>query len=344
MPPNAKLNAPFPWFGGKSRIATLLWNRLGEVANLVIPFAGSLGEFWSCPYDPLVTINDLDAFVCNVYRALQADPEGAAAWADYPVNEADLHARHLWLRAQRHTLTARLMGDPSYYDAKVAGWWLWGIACWIGGGFCGPGGAGPWGVDLDDEGYWQLVHLGNAERGVSRRLVHLGDTGRGVSKRRVHLGGQGGGVGVCAPGADILPWFLALQRRLRRVRVCCGDWRRVLGPSVTTVHGLTAIVFDPPYSAEEDRNTHLYAMESLTVAHDVRAWCLENGAHPLLRLALCGYGEVHDALLAHGWTKVTWKTGGGYGNQGNGRGRQNASREVVYFSPHCLIPTQLNLL
>ena len=31
--------APFPWFGGKSRAAELIWGRLGPVANYVEPFA-----------------------------------------------------------------------------------------------------------------------------------------------------------------------------------------------------------------------------------------------------------------------------------------------------------------
>ena len=38
----------------------------------------------------------------------------------------------------------KLMGDPDYYDAKIAGWWLWGICQWIGSGWCS--GQGPWRV------------------------------------------------------------------------------------------------------------------------------------------------------------------------------------------------------
>ena len=36
------LKAPFPWFGGKSKVAGLVWERFGDVANYVEPFAGSL--------------------------------------------------------------------------------------------------------------------------------------------------------------------------------------------------------------------------------------------------------------------------------------------------------------
>lgn len=36
------------------------------------------------------------------------------------------------------------------------------------------------------------------------------------------------------------------------------------------------------------------------------------------------------------WECVAWKANGGYGSLGNGRGRENAGRERVWFSPHCL--------
>lgn len=35
------LRAPFPWFGGKSRIAATVWEALGDVPNYVEPFFGS---------------------------------------------------------------------------------------------------------------------------------------------------------------------------------------------------------------------------------------------------------------------------------------------------------------
>jgi DNA adenine methylase len=35
------LRAPFPWFGGKSRAAHLVWAAFGDVPNYVEPFFGS---------------------------------------------------------------------------------------------------------------------------------------------------------------------------------------------------------------------------------------------------------------------------------------------------------------
>jgi hypothetical protein len=74
----------------------------------------------------------------------------------------------------------------------------------------------------------------------------------------------------------------------------------------------------------------------MLVARDVRRWCVENGGEKKLRIALCGYAGEHDELLQHGWRVHEWKTPGGYGSQGTGRGRDNASRERIWFSPSCI--------
>ena len=92
------LKAPFPWFGGKSRVADIVWDRFGDVANYVEPFFGSGAVLLARPHPPRIeTVNDLDCMVANFWRAVQSDPEAVAQWCDWPVNEADLHARHLWL-------------------------------------------------------------------------------------------------------------------------------------------------------------------------------------------------------------------------------------------------------
>ena len=109
------------------------------------------------------TINDKDGYVANFWRALQHDPESVARYADWPVNENDLHARHVWLVEQRESLRSRLEGHPEFFDAQIAGWWVWGVSCWIGSGFCS--GKGPWWINERR----QLVHLGN--NGQGERLV-----------------------------------------------------------------------------------------------------------------------------------------------------------------------------
>ncbi len=304
---SAVLKAPFPWPGGKSRVAPLVWERFGNVSNYVEPFFGSGAVLLGRPGGAagIETVNDLDGFVANFWRAVSADAETVWEWADTPVSECDLHARHLWLLDRKAGLAERLMGDPDWFDAQVAGWWVWGICSWIGSGWCS--GSGPW-VSVD---------------GV---FMKPDDAGQGVNRQRPHLGDAG-------PLTD-------LAVRLRDVRVCCGDWQRILGPTPTTKLGTTAVFLDPPYAVED--RTAVYTEESFDVAHDVRAWCAENGHNPDLRIALCGY-EEHDDLAANGWTAVGWKAHGGYGSQSDNRGRENATREVIWFSPHCLGGEQQSL-
>lgn len=79
----------------------------------------------------------------------------------------------------------------------------------------------------------------------------------------------------------------------------------------------------------------MYAYEH-RIFEDVRQWAIENGQNPLLRIALCGY----DFEMPDGWTLINWKAHGGYGSQGQGRGRDNARREIVAFSPFCIDPAE----
>jgi DNA adenine methylase len=338
------MQAPFPYFGGKSRIASAVWERFGTVRNYVEPFfgTGAVMLLRPQPFTGTETVNDADGMISNFWRAISADPEAVAFHADNPVNENDLHARHSWLVERKPELQARLEGDPEFYDAKVAGWWCWGICCWIGSGFCS--GKGPW-RSVDVDGVRQLVHLGDAGRGVNRQRVHLGDAGRGVNRQRVHLGDAGKGVnrkrvhlgdagqGVNRQREGLYDWFDELSERLRRVRVCCGDWSRVCTNTPTVNMGETAVFLDPPYADTAKRAGDLYSHDSLSVAHDVRAWAIENGER--MRVALCGYEGEH--AMPADWEALAWKTKGGYGSQGS-QGSQvsiNASRERIWFSPRC---------
>jgi site-specific DNA-adenine methylase len=325
-----KLKAPFPWFGGKSRVAGIVWDRFGDVKNYVEPFFGSGAVLLlrPTPFAGVETVNDADGMVSNFWRAVRSDPDAVAHHADWPVNENDLHARHAWLVGQKETLQGKLEGAPEYFDAKVAGWWCWGVCCWIGSGFCS--GKGPWSV-VDG----QLVHLGNAGQGVNRQLVRLGNAGQGVNRQLVHLGSKwSGGQGVVNPNANLAEWFAALSARLARVRVCCGDWTRVMGPTVTERQGIAGIFLDPPYADTAKRCDTLYSTDSTTVAHAVREWAIEHGGNEKLRIALCGYEGEHD--MPDSWECVAWKAHGGYGSQGNGAGRENKHRERIWFSPACL--------
>jgi DNA adenine methylase len=169
-----------------------------------------------------------------------------------------------------------------------------------------------------------------AGQGINRQIPHLGNAGRGINRKIPHLG----------DASYQAQWFTTLAQRLRNVRICNGDWSRVVTESVTVRHGQTAVFLDPPYG-DEIEQTRVYATDSGTVSDDVRAWCLENGNDDRLRIALCGYeGEGHDELLDYGWTAHAWKTSGGYGGGRGGIGDTNRHRERIYFSPACLGSTE----
>jgi hypothetical protein len=202
--------APFPWFGGKGRAAGDVWTALGDVDHYVEPFAGSLAVLLGRPHRAnrtyhSETVNDADGLLVNAWRAIALSPEDTARAASWPVTEADLHARHLALVRWRedHQLE-HLMGDPAWHDPTMAGWWLWGVAAWIGSGWCS--GRGAWVLGDDDRltrrerpevagvtrqvpfltGNGQGVNHGNLREvdhdppGVTRQVPHLGDDGRGV--------------------------------------------------------------------------------------------------------------------------------------------------------------------
>lgn len=390
-----KLRAPFPWFGGKSRAAPLVWPRFGEVHNYIEPFAGSLAVLLQRPHDPRVeTVNDLDCYLANFWRALQHDPDGLAYYADQPINEADLHARHRWLVQTARERAERVMTDPDFYDVRIAGEWVWGQCLWIGSGWCqvpgasrGRAGEGvaqarrpqltgdqgviskhanganserivDWNVrpDLSTSngrgGVLGAVALSDENPSGGRKrpnIVH--DHGKSVHRRWQGGGERGGGSGVHAvgltrqkpqlsgdgsgnaggclsPTVGLYDYLRELGARLRRVRVCCGDWRRVLTPSVTTYIGTTAVFLDPPYA--QDLRERCYS-EDHNISADVRTWALEHGDDLQMRIALCGYAGEHE--MPDTWSVVQWKAHGGYSR--SERGKANRERERIWFSPHC---------
>ena len=182
----AALTAPFPWYGGKRRWAPRIWERFGEVGVYVEPFAGSLAVLLHRETPaPREIVCDLDGGICNFWRALKADPEAVAYWADWPTIHQDLTARHRWLVQWVVDNRERLQSDPDYCDAKAAGWWVWGISLWIGGGWCQP------------------AYRGKDEAPERRPHVQPHSGGEGVSVQAIHnkrprVQDDNGGVGVSA--------------------------------------------------------------------------------------------------------------------------------------------------
>jgi hypothetical protein len=63
-----------------------------------------------------------------------------------------------------------------------------------------------------------------------------------------------------------------------------------------------------------------------------------------MRIVLAGYaGEGHEELVDKaGWAELPWKASGGYGNRSD-KGKENAAREGLWFSPHCIDPEKKRL-
>jgi hypothetical protein len=327
-----------PWFGGKRRVAPEVWAVLGDVDNYVEPFAGSLAVLLERPgkhTGPTLgaeTVNDADAYLANLWRAIHADPEGVARAADWPVNETDLIARHSWLVTKGRERIARLEADPEWYDSRVAGWWLWGQCAWIGSGWCS--GKGPWAPDASG----LLARREDTGRGVNRQRPHLGNTGQGVNRQLPHLGSAGEGEEPLIYG-----YMRALAARLRRVRVCCGDWSRVVTDGALAYGASVGVLLDPPYDTEH-RTAALYAVDDepdqadSALSAQVRDWAIEHGSDPRMRIALCGYEGEHE--MPPDWREHAWSSSGAYlGGQGGGVNRANRHRERIWFSPHCLRPS-----
>lgn len=380
---------PAPYFGGKSQAAPAVWAALGDCPHYVDPFCGSLAVLLLRPHTSnrpyfSETVNDVDGLLVNALRSLQLSPDATADAASWSVSEADLVARQLAIvRWREERDLERLMADPAYHDPVIGGYWLWGMSCWIGGGFAA--GDGPWVVGADGRIAKQtnggganrkLPHLGTNGQGVN----HAGTRAAGVGRKLPHLGTDGQGVnrpgtreaGVATPsvssplqgglegGPLIIPddlvfhdrvmpelrrWFQFLSARLRHVRICNGDWRRVLtGGAAWTLpvrqgDGPCGVFLDPPYAASAGRAADLYVHDDLDVAHEARAWAIAHGDDRRFRIVFAGYaGEHGDAFERAGWREVEWyKDGwlrGGMGNQ-SANGHQQ-DRERLWCSPHCL--------
>ena len=263
--------APFPWFGGKRKAAPLVWSLLGDVPHYVEPFFGSGAVLLERPHPAnrpygSETVNDLDGFVVNFWRAVQFHPVETAVAASWPVTEADKQARQVALLRWRDESVDRLSGDAMWCCPVMAGWWAWAVSVQI-GAFAGrsawtadpvtgrlvkqpPGRTREPGVirnrpHLTGDGRG-VNHAGTREPGVIRDLPHLGDDGRGVNRP----GTREPGV-LDAPPTDaadlhlldatdwgagyhdtvmpeLIRWFRHLAARLRHVRVVNGDWSRVV--------------------------------------------------------------------------------------------------------------------
>ena len=208
---------PFPWFGGKSKAAPMVWRLLGDVEHYVEPFAGGLAVLLNRPHPcnrpyRSETVNDFDALLVNAWRGIQFAPDAVAEAASWPVTEACKSARQIALLRWRQTeAKERIAGDPRFFDAEMAGWWLWAVAVQI-GAFSGDG---AWTADPQTGCIMKMPRAACREPGVARSRLDLINNGRGVAGAALrepgvarslpHLSDEGRGVASAAlrePGVE----------------------------------------------------------------------------------------------------------------------------------------------
>ena len=314
---------------------------------------------------PREVVCDLDGALCNFWRAIRADPEQVAYWADYPTIHQDLTARHRWLIQWATEQAPKLSEDPNYYDAKTAGWWVWGISLWIGPGWCQntwdqrPHLGDPSGVSVQKLSGRPHMHNSSATgSGVSAQKQFAGDqiphvnasnaVGQGVSAQRdqipkVSTFAGGGGVDAARrTRPDLVDWFDRIAARLKGVIVLNRGWESALTPTVLmqTPSGPkppVGILLDPPYLTEERSKIYgsdMVVGESNRVAKDSYEWALEHGDR--YRVAYCCHQG--DFPVPAGWTFET-NTFGGIKDVK----RFAERRDLVMFSPACVPSRQATL-
>jgi DNA adenine methylase len=314
-----QLVAPFPYFGGKRKIADEVWRALGpDVKSYTEPFAGSLAVLLSSPHiHSLEVVGDANGFLANFWRGVKHQPAEVARWADYPVSHVDLGARHVWMMSQRDRLSVELQ-DPDWPgDPKLAGWWLWGQCAWIGSGWCNWFAAsGP-----------KVPHMGNAGMGINAigQVPHMGNAGMGINAIGQVPYMSSAGMGYLTTAGDVAHRALSeLSARLARVVIVHGEWSRCIndhhGNNQRNEPG-AAVFLDPPYARASD--AALYGCRP--VFDEVVEWCSEHGREMRVVLA-CLDGQASIP----GWRTVKWsRPGATYGSS------ETNDDEILLVSPAC---------
>jgi hypothetical protein len=234
---------------------------------------------------------------------LKYKPNETAAAADMPMDHITIHAIRHALPCVRERLVAGMLADPEWCDPVWAGRVCYQLACYIGG-----------------EALKPLPAPRTLPDGVPHAIPVIG------SPRT--LSGMGTNAKSNNPfdGTRFRDWFLELSNRLSRCAITCCDWKRLAHQMAKPG---AAIFFDPPYAVGD--RAKVYADDSRTVAVEVREWC---AGHPATRWVYAGYDtECEPLAAATGAGLVRWKANGGYANHAGKRGRANAKRECLVFSP-----------
>ena len=317
------------YFGGKSRAANLIWNRLGNVYSYIEPFFGTGAVLLRNPYGKAKReiVNDIDGLLVNFWRGIKHAPNTVAYWADYPTSHIDLTARKQYLY-DRINLVEDLLKDPDWFDAKCAGYWVWVVSNSIG--------MSRDIINQKSTGEMPVVHSGASGKGVSMQKGKIPaiiphNTGKGVSMQRGIIQENH----TPLSGERLINWFDPLSKRLENVIILRKDARdlnsRTVSGTVKSYH-ITGWFIDPPYSTQGRGST--YRIEDFDIAQEMKRWSVQNGENPQYRIALAGYRDDY-VDFPEGWTCESWSRDSG--KMGSGDLAKYSREEVIWFSPHCIM-------
>jgi DNA adenine methylase len=285
----------YPYFGSKRRVADVIWSRLGDCTRYVEPFLGSAAVLLSRPADPS------RVEICNDADAMISNLWRAIQAApEAVVRHAEWPKHECDLHARHRWLVA---GKAHLRDLLIRD---------------------PDAYDPRAAGWWLA--------GIS---IWLGsgwcEDDRDPERFQVpHPTPQGYNT-LPDPAATMA----ALQMRTRRVTFLCGDWTRAVTPAMLGAHvanGVTGVVLDPTYDA--GKGAFYGGGNDGATWHDAQRWAIEHGDDQFLRIALCGYDGIGEAMPDN-WEAHHWSAAGAYQTTESTDGRANGKREVIWFSPHC---------
>lgn len=276
----------FPYFGGKSSIADIIWKHLGDVGSYVEPFFGSGAVLAARPHRVTPSthaelVNDLNGWLVNSWRSVQNDPEAVIRHLRaLSYSEADLRAAKKLVYSK--DLSDHLK-DLDWYDARIGAYWL-AIMC----GFVGDGGS--------KNGKQGSLETGSKGRGVHRpdfSIKELEAWSRRMQRVRIMQG----------------PW----QR-------CVSSKGRICGFQFPEV----GVYLDPPYA--DGDNSAYGEKHDATPALESARWAIEHGDDPAMRIIYSGYEgtvEFPDTWRVIEWksSEGYGKTGGTTGRENSRRER-----------------------
>src|SRR5690606_17117591 len=241
------LKTPFPWFGGKSRVAAEVWKRFGVVHAYREPFAGGLAVLLKNPHPAKnEVITDVNHYIVNFWRAVRDKEQEVLGHLNLIRSEADLFAIHRYLSVgpEVEGFKTGIETDPEFSNAKFAAWWVYGQSIWIGHEWCNS----------------KSYHFKKRQHFFNRGVFTDGGIGERISN---------------------------LKERLKTVQVIHGDWKRGVSSDTALALRrkndlYTAVFLDPPYPTVERAELYVSDIDDKTeqIRQEVFAWCLKRGDDP----------------------------------------------------------------